>query len=79
MTTIFRSPASYVQGPSEMIRIGSYASSFGKKALCLISAGGRNRQGAQIEQSFAAAGCGLVFEMLTASAATRRSTAFCPS
>jgi len=63
MTTVFRSPASYVQGPGEMNRIGSYASSFGKKALCLISAGGKKRQGAQIEQSFAAAGCGLVFEM----------------
>lgn len=62
MTTIFQSPSKYVQGPGEMNNIGAYAAQFGGKALCLISAGGLKRQGAQIEKSFQNAGCGLVFE-----------------
>ena len=52
MAKIFISPAKYVQGPGEMDNLGSYAEKFGKKALCLISAGGIKRQGDQITASF---------------------------
>lgn len=40
MSTIFISPARYVQGVGEMNNIGTYAEKYGKKALCLISNGG---------------------------------------
>lgn len=62
MATVFNSPSRYIQGPGEMNNIGTYAGRFGKKALCLISAGGLKRQGAQIENSFRAAGNEVLFE-----------------
>ena len=49
MSTIFISPSRYVQGAGELNNIGKYAEKLGKKALCLISAGGYKRQGAAIE------------------------------
>ena len=62
MSTIFISPARYVQGIGEMDNIGSYAENYGRKALCLISNGGYRRQGAQIEASFAKSGAEVVFD-----------------
>ena len=63
MSNIFISPSRYVQGAGEMNNIGAYAAKYGRKALCLISEGGRRRQGAQIEASFEKAGVGLSFEI----------------
>lgn len=62
MSTIFISPSRYIQGPNEMDRIGQYADNYGTKALCLISAGGVKRQGAQIQKSFDAAKAEVIFE-----------------
>ena len=62
MSTIFISPARYVQGIGEMDNIGSYAEKYGRKALCLSSNGGYRRQGAQIEASFAKSGAEVVFD-----------------
>lgn len=62
MAKVFISPSKYVQGPGEMDKIGSYAEAYGNKVLCLISNGGRKRQGAQIEASFAKSKAELVFE-----------------
>ena len=62
MATIFISPSKYVQGPGEMNHLGSYVEKLGKKALCIISAGGQKRHGEQIKISFAASGSGVVFE-----------------
>lgn len=44
-----------------MENIGRYAKKLGGPALVLISAGGRKRLGQAIEDSFAAAGCALLF------------------
>lgn len=62
MSTIFISPSRYVQGPGELKNIGSYAEKLGKKALCLISSGGYERQGANIEESFSKTSAELVFD-----------------
>ena len=61
MSSIFISPSRYIQGPGEMNHLGSYAEKLGKKALCLISEGGRRRQGSQIEKSFEAANADVQF------------------
>ena len=62
MATIFISPSRYVQGPGEMSRLGSYVEKLGKKALCIISAGGRKRHADQIEASFSSSGSDFLFE-----------------
>lgn len=62
MATIFISPSKYIQGPGEMNNIGAYTEKYGKKALCLISAGGYRRQGAQIEASFAKVEATVIFD-----------------
>ena len=36
MSKILISPSKYIQGPGEMKKLGTYAASFGKKALLLI-------------------------------------------
>ena len=61
MANVFISPSRYVQGPGEMNRIGEYAKKYGTRVLCLISNGGYNRQGKQIEESFREAGVNLAF------------------
>lgn len=53
MAKILISPGKYVQGAGELKKLGEYASTYGKKALILISAGGLKRSGALIEESFA--------------------------
>lgn len=61
MAKILISPGKYVQGAGELNRLGEYASAYGKKALVLISEGGKKRSGAQVEQSFANAGIAMEF------------------
>ncbi len=62
MANIFISPSRYVQGAGEMDKIGGYTEKYGKKALCLICAGGIKRQGKQIENSFADSSTEVIFE-----------------
>ena len=59
MAKILISPSRYVQGAGEMKKLGTYAVGYGKKALILISPGGYKRIGAEIEESFKDADCGL--------------------
>ena len=61
MARTFISPSKYIQGPGEMDNIGAYAGTLGKSAVVLISAGGRKRTGAQIEESFEKADVALSF------------------
>ena len=63
MAKIFISPSKYIQGPGEMDNIGSYAEAYGTQVLCLISNGGKTRQGAQIEASFAKSKAEVEFEI----------------
>ena len=63
MTKVFQSPAKYIQGPGEMDRLGEYAEGLGKKAFCLITAGGMKRQGDQIVKSFEGRGAEVRFEI----------------
>lgn len=62
MAKIFISPSKYVQGAGEMKNIGSYVEKLGTKALALISASGYKRIGTEIEESFAASECNIVFD-----------------
>ena len=61
MANILISPGKYVQGAGELKKLGTYAATYGKKALVIISAGGRKRSGAMVEESFAAAGVAMEF------------------
>ena len=47
MAKILISPGKYVQGAGELKKLGEYAGVYGKKALVIISAGGRKRSGKQ--------------------------------
>lgn len=62
MAKILISPSKYVQGAGEMKKLGTYAASYGKKALILISAGGYKRIGSDIEESFRDSGCNIEFD-----------------
>ena len=62
MANILISPGKYVQGAGEMKKLGTYAASYGKKALILISAGGYKRIGKEIEDSFSGVDCEAVFD-----------------
>lgn len=53
MAKILISPGKYVQGAGELKKLGEYSATYGKKALVLISEGGKKRSGALIEESFA--------------------------
>lgn len=57
MTNIFISPGKYIQGSGEMKKLGSYAKTYGKKALILISASGFKRIGDSVEEGFKDSGC----------------------
>ena len=52
MAKIIISPGKYVQGAGEMKKLGEYALTYGKKALILISEGGKKRIASVIEESF---------------------------
>lgn len=60
---ILFSPGKYIQGPNALDSLGKYASPLGKKALVLISNGGKKRHGDQIEKSFQEQDCILNFEI----------------
>ncbi len=62
MAKILISPSKYVQGAGEMKKLGSYAASYGKNALILISAGGYKRIGTEIEESFKDTGVSFAFD-----------------
>ena len=62
MAKILISPSKYIQGAGEMKNLGTYAASYGKKALILISAGGQKRIGATINESFENCECSIEFE-----------------
>ncbi|MBR3867570.1 MAG: glycerol dehydrogenase [Butyricicoccus sp.] len=63
MANILISPGKYVQGAGELKKLGTYAAVYGKKAIVLISAGGKKRSGAMIEASFAEAGVEMMFDI----------------
>lgn len=63
MAKILISPNKYIQGAGEMKKLGTYAKSYGKSALVLISEGGRKRIGKTIEESFQKAECSITFEV----------------
>ncbi|MDD2981193.1 MAG: glycerol dehydrogenase [Hespellia sp.] len=62
MAKILISPDKYVQGAGEMKNLGTYAESYGKKALILISEGGYKRIGEIIAASFATVDCDIEFD-----------------
>ena len=59
---MFISPSKYVQGAGELDRLGEYTKVYGKKALVIISAGGKKRFGERVEASLAAAGVECAFD-----------------
>ena len=61
MAKILISPGKYLQGAGELKNLGEYAGTYGKKALILISEGGKRRSGALVEESFAKAGIAMEF------------------
>lgn len=62
MARVFISPSKYVQGAGELDRLGEYTKVYGKKALVIISAGGKKRFGERVETSLAAAGVECAFD-----------------
>ena len=62
MARVFISPSKYVQGAGELDRLGEYTKVYGKKALVIISAGGKKRFGERVEASLAAAGVECAFD-----------------
>lgn len=62
MAKILISPSKYVQGAGEMKKLGTYAQTYGKKALILISKGGYKRIGELIEESFKETDCEIMFD-----------------
>ena len=57
MARILISSSRYVQGAGEMKKLGTYAASYGKNALVLITASGYKRSNAVIEEGFRHAAC----------------------
>lgn len=62
MARVFISPSKYVQGAGELDRLGEYTKVYGKKALVIISAGGKKRFGDRVEASLVAAGVECAFD-----------------
>lgn len=62
MARVFISPSKYVQGAGELDRLGEYTKVYGKKALAIISAGGKKRFGERVEASLVAAGVECAFD-----------------
>lgn len=62
MARVFISPSKYVQGAGELDRLGEYTKVYGKKALVIISAGGKKRFGERVEASLVAAGVECAFD-----------------
>ena len=62
MANVLISPSKYVQGPGELGNLYTYAKTYGKKALVLITASGYKRCGAKVESSFQGQDFSLVFD-----------------
>lgn len=62
MANILISPGKYVQGAGEMKKLGSYADSYGKKPLVLITESGYRRIGGIVDESFRNAASEPVYE-----------------
>ena len=62
MAKIMIYPSKYVQGPGEMGKLGSYAESYGSKALVLISNSGYKRIQATLDAGFAGSKCAPVYD-----------------
>lgn len=60
MTVIYSSPGKYIQGPGVLKNLGLYVRNFGKKALIIVSSGGKKRFGRQLEESLSDAECSSV-------------------
>ena len=65
MAKMFNSPGRYIQGAGELARLGTYVQTLGKKALILLSAGGRKRNGTEIEASFSGTDCGTAWALFS--------------
>ena len=63
MAKVFISPSRYVQGAGELRHLGNCAEKYGKKAMLLVSRGGKSRFGDLLEESFRKSDCGYVFEV----------------
>lgn len=63
MAKILFSPGKYIQGPGEIKNLGFYAAALGKKALILISAGGKKRSGENVLSGFENVDCTAEFEI----------------
>lgn len=57
MAKILTSPGKYVQGAGELKKLGTYAKTYGKKALVLVTASGHKRLGTTLETAFRDSGC----------------------
>ena len=57
MTAAWISPATYIQGPGELTRLGTRAASYGKHALLLCDSTIHERYGTCIAGSFSASAC----------------------
>ena len=62
MAKILISPGKYVQGAGEMKKLYSYAKTYGKKALVLITKSGYKRIGETVESSFKGTDFEIVFD-----------------
>ncbi|MGI6108347.1 MAG: glycerol dehydrogenase [Eubacteriaceae bacterium] len=62
MAQILIAPGKYVQGKGILKDLGDYASPFGNKALCLISAGGLKRNKEILDESFKNADVSVIYE-----------------
>ena len=76
MAKVFISPSRYVQGAGELRHLGSYAEKYGKKAMLLVSRGGKSRFGDLLEESFRKSDCGYVLRSFRENAAKKRSGGF---
>ena len=54
MTIAMKAPGKYVQGPGERKNVGLHAKKLGNKFFIICSKGGRERFGAELQESFAA-------------------------
>ncbi len=62
MARTFIAPSKYIQGPGELANIGNYVALYGKKAMVLISEGGKKRFGEIVSNSFQK--CGVEFQLI---------------
>lgn len=74
MAKILTSPGKYVQGAGELKKLGTYAKTYGKKALVLVTASGHKRLGTTLETAFRDSGCEPVLDYFNGECSKTRST-----